>query len=995
MSEESRGGPDDFAAGSLVAGYQLEEQIGRGGMAVVYRAHDPRLDRDVALKILAPGLSQDEAFRQRFIRESRAAAGVDEPHIIPVYEAGEDRGVLFIAMRFVRGGDVRSLLDRDGPLSPARATEIISQVASALDAAHARGLVHRDVKPANMLLEESPDSDRPDHVYLADFGLTKASLGQAAAGLTSTGQFLGTLDYVAPEQIEGRPVDGRTDLYALGCAAFELLTGAPPFRSNEGMAVMYKQVSQAPPLLSSRRPGLRREADDVLNRALAKRPEDRYQSCREFAAELRRVFGLRSESGPQGQPPPRPATEIAAPISRPAGRPEPGEEAAAAAAAAAAAGLGVAGGPERAGGAGPQGPGATELSNLGGEAGAGRAGAAAAAGMAGSSGPGGRGRTSEPGADGDDTSVIDAIPDDDTPGSGGPAGGKAGSAAAAGPPEAESASPDASDEPGSPASAAPGRSARPSPSGSVGPPDSSDAPGSAAPAVSGSAGAPGRAGSADGGPDGGLAGAAAAAAVGGRPGAGSGGPDLSSGDQGGPRSAGPPTQAASLRPPTRPGLTEPGAGTGGPPDQLGPVRTGGNGGGGRRRWLAPVAAACAVVIVIGVGAYFLLGRHTGGHHGHTVGAVSPTSCASSAPTTKTIDLKSDNVPTGASPFAVRESTNNQFSFVSVKDGIEVWQNQAGRAPVRIRTITVPGQNKGLAITGNGQYLISANGQGAVVINAANAESGAGQMVLGTMSAPNLSPKGNNAVSVQVTPDNNFVLVTMQNTTKMAVFNLAKAIADGFSKSALVGFVPLNFQPVGISSPSKSSRWIYVTSFERENTGDQPSVGTLTVVDWQKAEKQPSKSAKTTVNAGCSPARVVLTNNGSTVWVTARDSNSLLAFSAAKLLSDPGHALVADIPVGPGPIGLTPTDGGKKLIVADSNSATSTNGKTGANGQLAIVNTADVLNHKATVIRVLQAMGQPRQVTLALGDTLLVTEQNPKDAGHQPGQLQLVNIGKLP
>src|SRR6185312_7223992 len=173
-------------------------------------------------KILAPGLSQDEAFRQRFIRESRAAAGVDEPHIIPVYEAGEDRGVLFIAMRFVRGGDVRSLIDRGGPLPPARATEIISQVASALDAAHARGLVHRDVKPANMLLEESPDSDRPDH-----FGLTKASLGQAAAGLTSTGQFLGTLDYVAPEQIEGRPVDGRTDLYALGCAAFELLTGAP------------------------------------------------------------------------------------------------------------------------------------------------------------------------------------------------------------------------------------------------------------------------------------------------------------------------------------------------------------------------------------------------------------------------------------------------------------------------------------------------------------------------------------------------------------------------------------------------------------------------------------------------------------------------------------------------------------------------------------------------------------------------------------------------
>ena len=181
--------------------------------------------------------------------------------------------MLFIAMRFVRGGDVRSLLDRDGPLSPGRATEIVSQVASALDAAHARGLVHRDVKPANMLLEASPDRDRPDHVYLADFGLTKASLGQAAAGLTSTGQFLGTLDYVAPEQIEGRPVDGRTDLYALGLRGLRAADRSAAVPRNEGMAVMYAQVSEAPPLLSSRRPGLPRVADEVFNRALAKRPE--------------------------------------------------------------------------------------------------------------------------------------------------------------------------------------------------------------------------------------------------------------------------------------------------------------------------------------------------------------------------------------------------------------------------------------------------------------------------------------------------------------------------------------------------------------------------------------------------------------------------------------------------------------------------------------------------------------------------------------------------
>ena len=178
MSEDWGDGPE-FAAGSLVAGYRLEEQIGRGGMAMVYRAHDSRLDRDVALKILAPGLSQDEGFRQRVIRESQAAASVDEPHIIPVYETGEDRGVLFIAMHLVRGGDARSLLDRDGPLSPGRVTEIISQVASALDAAHARGLAHRNVKPANMLLEENPDSDRP-YPHLPD--RLRAGSGLAGPG---------------------------------------------------------------------------------------------------------------------------------------------------------------------------------------------------------------------------------------------------------------------------------------------------------------------------------------------------------------------------------------------------------------------------------------------------------------------------------------------------------------------------------------------------------------------------------------------------------------------------------------------------------------------------------------------------------------------------------------------------------------------------------------------------------------------------------------------
>ncbi|HET7014606.1 MAG TPA: serine/threonine-protein kinase [Streptosporangiaceae bacterium] len=302
MSEESAQAlptSAQFGAGSKIAGYVIEEKIGQGGMAVVFRAHDERLDRTVALKLLAPALAEDEAFRQRFIRESRAAAAVDDPHIIPVYDAGEASGGLFIAMRFVRGGDVRSLLDRAGPLPVERVMAIVSQAASALDSAHAKGLVHRDVKPANMLLDRDRDDDRPDHVYLADFGLSKLSL--QSTGLTDTGTFLGTLDYIAPEQIEGKLVDGRADQYSLACAAFELLTGSTPFRREdrqELMAVMYAQLSEPPPALSSRRPDLPAAADYVFARALAKAPADRYLTCREFTSALRGALALAPSQTP-------------------------------------------------------------------------------------------------------------------------------------------------------------------------------------------------------------------------------------------------------------------------------------------------------------------------------------------------------------------------------------------------------------------------------------------------------------------------------------------------------------------------------------------------------------------------------------------------------------------------------------------------------------------------------------------------------------------------
>jgi serine/threonine protein kinase len=272
-----------LSPGEQVAGYQIEAPIGRGGMAVVYRALDLRLGRQVALKVLAPHLGEDEAFRQRFIRESRAAAGVEHPHIIPVFEAGEADGVLFIAMRYVAHGDVRNLIDREGRVSTARTAAITAQVASALDAAHARGLVHRDVKPGNVLLAES-GANGEDHVYLSDFGLSKHSL--AASTLTATGQFMGTLDYVSPEQIQGHPADGRADQYALACTAVEMLSGSPPFRRDESMALLWAQLEAPPPPLTDRRPDLP-SVDAVIQRALAKSPDDRYPTCTAFASALR------------------------------------------------------------------------------------------------------------------------------------------------------------------------------------------------------------------------------------------------------------------------------------------------------------------------------------------------------------------------------------------------------------------------------------------------------------------------------------------------------------------------------------------------------------------------------------------------------------------------------------------------------------------------------------------------------------------------------------
>ncbi|GAA2797630.1 MULTISPECIES: serine/threonine-protein kinase [Kitasatospora] len=287
--------------GRRVAGYRLESEIGRGGMAVVYRAKDLRLGRTVAVKLLAPELARNEVFRKRFIHESEAAAAIDHPHIIPVFEAGEADGILFIAMRYVEGGDLRGLIRRDGPFQVERAAQLALQIASALDAAHAHDLVHRDVKPGNVLVAAGTDSEHPEHLYLADFGLTKKSL--SLSGLTNVGQIVGTLDYAAPEQISGRPLDGRCDQYSLACVVFEMLAGEPPFRRESDLALLWAHLNDPPPSLRERRPDLSDAVDVAVARALAKSPEQRYEGCLPFVAGLRAAIIASAAGGPASAEP--------------------------------------------------------------------------------------------------------------------------------------------------------------------------------------------------------------------------------------------------------------------------------------------------------------------------------------------------------------------------------------------------------------------------------------------------------------------------------------------------------------------------------------------------------------------------------------------------------------------------------------------------------------------------------------------------------------------
>ena len=290
----------DPRLGTLLGDYRIEQLIGRGGMGIVYRAEQLGLGRQVALKVISPELAQDPDFRERFKRESRLAAGIDHPNVIPIHEAGEADGLLYIAMRYVEGTALKTVISDEGPLPPADALELVAQAASALDLAHSRGLVHRDVKPGNILLAEEGGRGAARHVYLSDFGLTKQATSES--GLTETGHFVGTAEYIAPEQIEHGEVGGWSDVYALTCVLFECLTGEPPFRRDSLMAMLWAHVHDPPPAASERRQGLPKPIDAVLARGLAKSPRDRYATCGELAADARRALGLGAATPPRPRP---------------------------------------------------------------------------------------------------------------------------------------------------------------------------------------------------------------------------------------------------------------------------------------------------------------------------------------------------------------------------------------------------------------------------------------------------------------------------------------------------------------------------------------------------------------------------------------------------------------------------------------------------------------------------------------------------------------------
>jgi serine/threonine protein kinase len=313
-----------LSPGARFAGYVVEGVIARGGMGVVYRAREARPERTVALKIVAPELAADTAFRIRFLRECQLAAAIEHPHAVPVLRVGEEDGQLFIAMRLIHGADLAAVIRTEGCLAPPRIVRIIEHVAEALDAAHEQGLVHRDVKPANILVELHA---RTEYAYLADFGLTKNV--SSLSGFTSTGMIVGTVDYMAPEQIEGKRLDARSDVYSLGCVLYEGLTGQVPYPLESQTARMWAHIATPPPSVSSVVEGDWSTFDEVIRHALAKQQDERYASAGDLAraAAAALVAGGKTVVGSPRAAAREPPTEVETRLRAPAGTgPRPSAE---------------------------------------------------------------------------------------------------------------------------------------------------------------------------------------------------------------------------------------------------------------------------------------------------------------------------------------------------------------------------------------------------------------------------------------------------------------------------------------------------------------------------------------------------------------------------------------------------------------------------------------------------------------------------------------------
>jgi serine/threonine protein kinase len=272
-----------LSPGSTFGGYEVESVVGLGGIGILYRARQVRLDRPVALKLVEPTIARDPVIRERLRREARTVASLDHPNVVPLYEAGEENGTVFIVTRWVEGTELGTLLHDSGPLEPARAAGIAAQIADALEIAGEKGLVHRDIKPSNVIVTPA------DHVYLTDFGLAKRAATDP--GLTGADQMLGTVDYVAPEQIEGSEPDARSDMYSLGCVLYEMLSGEPPFADQKGgMAKMWAQVNAQPQPISDRRADVPAALEDMMQRAMSKRPDER-PTAAQFRKGILRAVG--------------------------------------------------------------------------------------------------------------------------------------------------------------------------------------------------------------------------------------------------------------------------------------------------------------------------------------------------------------------------------------------------------------------------------------------------------------------------------------------------------------------------------------------------------------------------------------------------------------------------------------------------------------------------------------------------------------------------------